>query len=365
MQLTSASDSDTVTHEDESDSTSIRAEMADQVARLLAAGILAQKEFPKPEFLPRAAEIPLNNLGHQVVVDYGKMADVLWGTALGIRDFHEHSRGRMWLHRHSGKLGFVAAWVGSGVVGIFDVPGWMLVAVFLGIWGGVVGALNPNLDNEAADIKARNIKALLEGMVPPNSQGIDRNARVADWGSGEIGGVRAPVLVASEGDPFPGYGFLQAEQLFVCAPNDPQGDQPQAAEKLSEKIGAELEELLDSVGIAESSIGSVVTVSGRSLESDSTWLDKEGRPVLFCDIANTADHATRDPRASTRVYTAAQVLVPEHLMCATFFLRVFFAGDAAAVEGRTKHKMRVAEGKGRPSDRHEILRRAGSAGWVG
>jgi hypothetical protein len=73
---------------------------------------------------------------------------------------------------------------------------------------------------------------------------------------------------------------------------------------------------------------------------DSPWLrgvngEKTGfdlAPPLFLSVDQAREVRSVDARVSARLYTCIQTIVPEYLMCVTFFIRTFQAGNSAACE---------------------------------
>jgi len=93
---------------------------------------------------------------------------------------------------------------------------------------------------------------------------------------------------------------------------------------ISQKV---IDRVLDS-GIEEVAFGEIIAIHGNSLSLDSKWLDDEKVPILWIDKGQQP----MDPEASTRRFFAIQILFPEYMTTATFFVRPFLAGNAAACQ---------------------------------
>jgi hypothetical protein len=313
--------------------------MIDETTRLLAAGILADKRFPNVDLLPRIAPLPYRHPGHWVLVDYRQLVLILWGAALAIR---KQAR-QCYVAEIVATLGALA--IGDATFGlvqsaaIFGVVQSTETVTSLGV-ALVVGALSfwifkPKMEKRAAAVRAEHLDSLLRREQPPSDLQLAKKLGAAIWtyGDGQLDRHLIPVLFArDESRRFPGYGDLIHVHMFVCRPND---DAPNKMTrwKLTRVVEDELGRVASGLRFAEVTIGRVVVVDGRAVARDSPWLDESGRPRLDYPRADGLKKVEAlDPLVSTRVYSAIEVLLPEHLTSITFFVRAFMVGSSAACE---------------------------------
>jgi hypothetical protein len=341
--------------------TRARQVITDDLTRLIAAVTLAHEDFPLERDLPRVAPVPYNHLGHQVLLDYHKLTAILWGTVHEIQEAIRNSP----LYTLAPILGFVVALAVAGLgVAVFaahtaEPAAYLIVlgaAVVIGL--GTYRALRISPEKIAADVRARNLRLLLAGKVPPCAAELEttvaKGKKLALWGDGNLERDGCPVLVMlSDDHPFPGFGRHQGRQLFVCRPDDEKGPPGLSNEALHEAISEALVAMIRSSGIPCVSSGQVVLIDGHTLRKDSRWLGlapplflppdraaRPGRPERPAELLSEVERSNVSPatarefdkRASVRAYTAIQALVPEYLMCVTFFVRTFQAGNSAACE---------------------------------
>jgi hypothetical protein len=305
--------------------------MTRTMALRAAAATIAQRGFPLVE-LPRIARLPYVNLGHSVLFDYTLFARAVWGTALAMRRLHEQWRSR----RNRWKVPAYLLGAAFGAVG-FLIGGLFAGAIAAALVAGIVKAVlgtDKKTDKEARALRKQAIEQLMKGELPSdanNSEMSDRRAWM-EVGDGRIDAGRMPVLVASEGRPFPGFGRVQAKQLFVCAPEQEKGVQSYDEESLRRAV---LEKIVDSAtraGFAHVLMGETVVVHGGSLRKDSPWLAANGCPRLWASSSELAELSASSAGASFRTFLTVQILFPEHNTAATLFIRTFKAGNACAVE---------------------------------
>jgi len=324
----------------------VRRWMSDQATRLIAAICLCDADFPHATGMPRICPVPSNDLGHQVLFDYDRLVRILWGTAFDIQKAVKRN-----------KWTILAPLLSLLVAGVFVVPGgfalslasdptWGLVLLAAGVVAGALtnAKLRPDVGKIAAEIRARNIRTLIDGGVPTSvglfDGRIKGQRRFARWGDGNPEGDRCPVLVmVNDSVPFPGYGLHQARRLFVCRPNDEASPPQLSPSALNEAVSTSLIQMARNSGIPHISSGHVVLIDGRTLRKGSHWLgvdedmrDQDPPPPLFLPRHRIDAVHRIDDGTSVRVYSCIQVVVPDYLMCVTFFVRTFLAGNSAACE---------------------------------
>ncbi len=326
---------------------SSRARMTDEVTRLVAALTLADSNFPNASLLPRIASVPCNNLQHQVLVDYEKLCSILWGATDEIKDRIERDKQKLRFSPPRILLSAVCA-----VVAALAAP-YFLPAVFpfyfplnMLLAGLVVGlavlfVIPPNVGRLAAEVRARNLEQLLHGRFPACAAKFEQKTNekeLAVWGDGKITSHASPILaVTNDDEPFPGFGRHQARQIFVCRPKNNDSCPATSLSDLDEAVTSSIAKIGEDSGIADVFCGRAIVIDGRSLRKDSRWLTSgkticDRRPMLDSGSFDYESVLLFDPDASARVFFCIQVLVPEFMMCTTFFVRPFFAGNSAACE---------------------------------
>ena len=281
-----------------------RRSMTDEATRLIAAITLARADFPTENNLPRLAPVPHNQLGHLVLLDYDRVAMILWGTAREIQyavkenpNFRiapaaailvtlvllvlagmlisQNSDSPVGLPLPRGAFSNFSAW---------DTRGGhrCLLLLPMGLIAGIVTylVLRPNTARIAADIRARNMRLLLDGKEPPSAEQFREslasrraNGELVEWAGAELEGGRCPVLVMNnEQFPFRGFGYRQANQLFVCRPEDESKAPGLSLEALDQAVSEALTQMVKNSGIPCVSSGHVVLIDGRTLRKGSPWL---------------------------------------------------------------------------------------------
>jgi hypothetical protein len=302
--------------------------MRDEVTNLLIASFLCDASFPSVDSLPRVAEIPYTHLGHQILLDYQRLAEDVWAVvrAIQVRVSARRVRIAQVLSLASAAPGW---WLGS-VVARGLAPNFVVWApVISGIlFGAVVYALiRPKPERESARARVVALKKLLLGERLQNRE--ERLSIGATWGDGRASDELHPVIVASDSHPFPGFGKLYAIELFLCPP---EAEPPElTAEALFESSFKAAATEARKSGMQNVDIGKVVVIYDRSLRKSSRWL-KDDRPRLFLGASELPQIDSIDPQASVRTYGMIQALLPEHLGIITFFLRTFLSGNSATVE---------------------------------
>lgn len=326
----------------------VRRGMTAEVTRRIAAIVLAQTDFPGEGDLPRLAPVPYNHLGHQVLLDYHRLALILWSTVHEIQEGTRKSPRRFLGLLPLGCIfvGFAVGFAASSLAGLSrDAAHAALLVSVTSIVGLILGfilvaTLRLRVERIAAEVRARNLKLLLQGKEPASVADYEEaqvsEKSLAAWGDASLGEGVCPVLViTADEDPFPGFGRHQAKQLFVCRPDEEKERLALSPDALSDAVSETMIALVRNSGIPCVSSGSVVLIDGRTLSKDSPWLRTrgcDGEPPLFWPDARLGAVREVDPQASVRVYTCIQTLLPEYLMCLTFFVRTFFAGNSAACE---------------------------------
>jgi hypothetical protein len=303
--------------------------MTDEITRMLTASILVDEEFPSEDLLPRVAAIPSNNLGHQLLVDYERAASILWSAANEIRKATDQAA---WPAALAVGLGILSA----ALIIASGSPIWGFI-IGLGVGGVVFGLASPNYGEAAAKIKARYLKELLTNRLPEASdhsiEGLPDD-QWAEYGDGILQSDQILLFFArGNDDPFPGLGWLQSRELFVC-PAKSEEATPGSDDK---QLFSIVLERLERVGksLQTSYVGSAIVVDPDTIVPESPWLDANDRPLLRIAPeggSSPVEIAARDPKASVRAYAGLQVLFPQYMTCASVLVRPFLAEGSASFE---------------------------------
>jgi hypothetical protein len=342
-------------------------------ARYMAAAIIAAPDFPKRARMPKLLPPPFTNFGHQILFDYQMLVQMVWQVATAIATCMWEKR-RAWNRR---RRAVTAVTVGVAVLGglymglVYSVAAaiaGLLIVAFLYFIGArlfrdmAFARYRWDLTSSIATIRAQALEALMQDKLVIGGDVPQVPSELI--GNGGLGGERVPVVtVVKDSQPFSGYGQLRTQKLFVCRPKDDEADRCSMVvldERVRERITAKVREL----DLPETAFGPVVVVHGESLAMDSPWLDANKAPCLWLHRGYLPRVYQIDPRASVRVYFAIQIVFPQHMTAATFFVRLFSPGSGAAFQiavttmgpprvGRDDLAMRLCK--------HEMERR----GWVG
>ncbi len=298
--------------------------MARQATLRIAAGIISDPHFPRPEHLPRMTALPFVNLGHILLLDYDLLGRVLWQAAFELTDMCRSAQRR---RRREGYLlwggGLVIAIVLSALLGSGSGAELALMLCFV-----VLGLLRSRdvVEETAADYKRHLISQLLAGKVPDRSGHAPETSEIA-WADGRLSPERSPLLVAMDGRRFPGFGREQGIETFICARDPEKPDRRETNEPY--RIYEAVLEAAVATGLPRVQAGYVLVAEADLLEPGNPLLDEQGRPRLWIPAEELGQLARSE---SARMYFAVQVFLPERQTAATLFVRAFSAGDAAAVE---------------------------------
>lgn len=323
-----------------------------EVTRLIAAGLLASKDFFRSN-LPLVSAVPHHHIGHFLFADYRRVCLIVWGTALDMRDIasslqEEANSPIKWIASVAVfSLGLIMsmafsssteAGVLAGVL-IGGIAAWVTFAVTSNI---INAAHKRRLNADLAAIRVRDLTALVSGFEPQSAARAETKipkAMMGPWGKGDLDNAMCPVLVASnDTDPFPGFGWLRQSQVFTCRPKEEGRRRGSGRLDTTAKIDARLNKLASDLELPIE-FGHVVVVHGHSITRGSRWLDEAGRPIRAMKKASFELHdavrgevEVHDPRASARLYSVVQIIMDKYMTCVTFFVRSFMLGDSVAFE---------------------------------
>lgn len=296
------------------------------VTRYLAAQIILQSDFPNRANMPRISAPEFSNLGHQIFVDYNALVNAVWKTALDVKSaVSEYSKIRkIWAI-------LVVIAIVSGAF-LFSVAPIHIGAVYIVLFIAYFFVRKQRAAAKKAAAKIRS-EAVTRLLLEPNIK-TDPVVYASSVGDGALGGENIPILISIyPSRPFPGYGKLLFENQFICRPKMNADDDSSAAtyEQTIKTIQDKLTHHFSS-GWSDVCFGDVVVVSGTNLQSDSAWLDKNKAPHLWLPRSALTHLSAIDPRASSRQFFAIQIPLYEAGTIATFFTRLFMAGNSIAYD---------------------------------
>lgn len=315
---------------------SIHEQNTKTITYLIAALIISNKNFPAKGLLPRPYAPPLNSLGHYLLLDYKLLLKIIWQVVDEIKSSAKEI--------YSG-VTQKSLFIGIGVaIGAFILLGIMgSDAISAGIIGLIAGGITyfvnrgnarfKILIKKVAEIRAKAITQLIAGNWESNlkkdtEEEIDELLKSKEIGDGALGNPKIPVLVITKNEhPFPGYGRLQAENLFLCRPKE-KTDLSEPFDQTLEKIQDNIFDAVSKFPLKEVAHGHVVAIHGNTIPIDSPWLNEDKSPLLWTDRQNLENLSSLDVRVSLRRYFAVQALFPEYGTIATFFIRPFMAGNS-------------------------------------
>jgi len=312
----------------------IRAEMSLKVTYLLAAELISRSNFPNKHSLPTLYPPAFNNFGHQPIMNYELLLKIIWEVIEEIKLSAERQEKRRlpWI------LGSVVAALILLALGVFnEFPPLIFIAFVTSFILFYIGLqrIRKSIKKDVAEIRVKAIKQLVSLRWESNNAKVNRTIarELRRVGSGILGDEKIPVItVISNEQPFTGYGRLQAENLFICRPKEKDRGTLPSIDDIRKVVSNNITNKVMGLDIKEAAFGEVVVVHGDSLTIESKWLDEDKVPVLWIGKSELCDIQLIDPQASTRNYFAIQLLFPQYMTAATFFTRLFWAGNSASCQ---------------------------------
>lgn len=312
----------------------IRSQMTEKATFLLAAELISRPDFPNRYALPKVYPPAFNNFGHQPLMDYELLLKVVWGVIENIKSAVTQ--------RESDKSSWIAGSVITGIalfiLGVVSGVTFLIAVAFIasiGIYNYGKGRIQKAIKKDVANVRAEAIKQLTSNNPDLGNYSVNGavERELEKLGNGILGGDKTPVItIISDEQPFTGYGRLQAENLFICRPKDKNHNLTLSIDDLRKMVSKNITDKVLRLNIRETTFGEVVVVHGDSLCIDSKWLDEDKAPILWID-RNSLDNAhVIDSRASMRTYYAIQILFHQYMTAATFFVRLFQAGNSASCQ---------------------------------
>ena len=326
--------------------------MSSQITYLLAASIIAGIDFPCRRTLPRPLPQAFCNFGHQLLMDYGLLVKIVWQVAESIRQVAGQLKDKYAEIRRKLRVLIAVILVIailleylSEVSDSFIAISWILIAVFvLAYIGWLEGAENYSLiaylarvagveepyKAKIAEIRADAIQNLLNSQF--NFNGSDVSVPFSMVANGSLGLTVMPVLtILHDEHPFPGFGRLQSDTLFSCRQKVLE-ETPLPVCDLNDLIAKQIIKKLVPCQSHEITCGHVIVIHGDSIAIDSPWLKEDKSPLLWLPFEELPHVHAIDPDASVRFYFAVQLIFPQQLTAATFFVRLFRAGNSVSFQ---------------------------------
>lgn len=306
------------------DDAAVLAEVTSHVTRYMAAHLIVNPGFPNRKKLPKSLPPPFCNFGHLILVDYDRLLRIVWRVALDARTaaMKTGARGMQWVTRVTALVWLLSLLsLNAPIIGCLGI-------VLVGVVMYGIRVLKEACE-AVAKVRADALEQLLENRFGEGESQVCVDRR--HFGDGVLDGAAVPVLtVLPNGPSFPGYGKLQADNLFVCRPKDE--GKPQAvvdlARSICTRVAAKAAEQLQVI-VRQ---GEVIVVHGGNLSTQSGWLGLDCAPILWFPRAELGRVLDVDPHVSVRVFLATQLVFPHYATAATFFLRVFPAGNSIAFQ---------------------------------
>jgi hypothetical protein len=300
------------------------AEVTELATRYLAAHVIAHPRFPERAVLPGPRPAAFTNFGHQPMVDYERLVNIVWQVALEASAVAKRTWGN-WKFA----LYLTGFSLGGLSIALYGLNGFGYCVALGLILRVIKGRFDRSARRVVADVRATALNQLAQQRFEQREPAMAVKVWAEQLGTGELGSGPVPVLTLIDpAQPFPGFGDVQGETLFVCRPKS-DGD-PVASADLAPRIYAQIVASVRRQPEVEFRDGEVIVVDGATLSMQSPWLGADRAPRLWLPREELSRVHDLDPRASVRVFHACQLVSLRHATTATVFVRVFPAGNAIA-----------------------------------
>ncbi len=311
----------------------------------LAANIIAQPDFPTEEDIPKSTPFPFTNFGHQPLFDHSLLQTEIWNTIREIQNTLEP-----WKNEKSYILPYMVSVIISFAL-LFSfsyffrdtslsVISWIL-SLFLGIMiansvsKNTISKRKKKLIEKVSNIKAEVLNGYLSGVggkFSKHNNEEEIKEKIKNFGSGKFSADIIPVLtIMNNSDPFPGFGRMQLENTFVCRAEKDMESLEHTENDITQKVFDDVEDSIERLKIGDIYTGKIITIHGDSLTINSKWLDEEKTPILWVPKKDLDQFLQdKEDESSSRLYNAIQIVFPRYRSAATFFFRIFLAGNAAS-----------------------------------
>lgn len=321
----------------ESDFLELKKSITNQIAALK----IADKNFPLAEDMPFTKLPSYMNFGHHCCFDYKAYSEIILGTMTQIQGLASS-----WEVANNKKALRTASLVGVLSTVLFFLAGLQMnIQFILGPSAGLIiagigyfvmkGSGKERLIKEIADYRATVVESLLDGRYnSQNSEEIKNELKDLEKKSSD-GFLRYSsvnvVVVKEDTHPFPGYGYLQLDELFLCPPKDFSSLNTISTNDLKNAIQGAIIKNLKNINSPSIGFGNIASVYGESIKTKSKWL-KDGAPKLNITLEEYNELTLTERLSSFRMFIAVQMVFKEHGTIATFLIRPFIASESAACQ---------------------------------
>ncbi len=313
----------------------IKIQMSYRATDIIAGALIADKNFPQQNTLPRFIPLPFNNFGHFYLFDHARFLTIIYDTLLGFKKIGKEYKDPVWpLFLSIG----IPILLMSIVLSFSPDPEYIFYCLIIavGFGFGLYLSLKPNekkFNEKIAEYKANVIADLHNGEWEENSElQIPEHLEYffSLIGQASCDEELCPVIIAfDDRHPFPGYGKLLLDNQFVCAPKNIEITRQKKDADLFFAVTAKLEESLSESDISNIGFGKVIVLNSGSISIDSIWLDENKIPYLNKQTSEVESLYDTDSSASKRIYFVVEVLFPKYDSAACFFVRSYKAGNSA------------------------------------
>ncbi|TMU57463.1 hypothetical protein [Flagellimonas algicola] len=303
-----------------------------KTTNLIAAAFIANPDFPELHTLPRFHPTPYNNFGQYYLFDYERFLRIIYDTT-------------KYMKKSINTWTIIGPWVLSFLVLFL----FLAIEIFFGYPLGFSflsslfcffisrNIIRNRKGQKYAEFRAQMIRNLLNDTWRGNPIDGKSNETLesikSKIGTGDISNTNVPILIIFDDQhPFPGYGKLQMDNLFVCRPKDKEKKEISSNSSLFETIASKIKEDIDVYGLQNYKTGRVISIHGDSLRMESKWLNEEKIPKLYFELEKNSNNKELEKDGSSRLFFVVQVLLPGHMTAASFFIRPYMAENAVACQ---------------------------------
>lgn len=311
----------------------VQKEMTREITRLFTAAVIAEPAFPLGRTLPPLSPQPFNNHGHMLQTDYNWMLRYLWNKVDAVQQAAKKTKTSRTIVRVISLVTFLA--IASVLIANSNDPsvmGQLFVLAFFSavIYRIIVLKVCASLPKKIGDLRAAAIRELLEkedsGSLMGDAQLPPPNPKI---GEGNLQASIPLLIIQDTAHPFPGFGRLQADMTYVCPPKE---SGTKSLDSVRELVSSNIKRFVADSGIHHVTFGQVMVVHGESIRMDDPLLVPENNGEKIPRLTATEDELKRvdsgQLNSSCRAYFVAEVLFPQYMTVATFFIRPFWAGNA-------------------------------------
>lgn len=294
-----------------------------QATCIIAADTISKRGFPHAKILPRFFPTPFNNFGHYYLFDYKLYLSIIHKVLVDLQ-----SKGKVNYKAKAFLLSFLGA-----IITLPIIPPIVSVIVFLTIFFYVKRRTISRVESNFAEIRYDYISKLLKydtSFFIPDIE-FDQKFKESWVEKAVVEAKEVPIVVFFNNlHPFPGFGKLQIENTFICPPDDLKECNELDTKKIFELVTNEIKQRVEKSGIQDYNFGKIISVDSDSIYMDSGILNSDKTPMLKMD--STFSSNIPDERLSSRIYFVVQLLFPETLTAASFFIRFYKASNAASCQ---------------------------------